>query len=75
MMERSYSRVWSSGRPTDRVVDPATEGVDTSLRLGDHGGRSFIARKLGEIGRVLVAAPSYLERKGTPHMPRRSGAA
>jgi DNA-binding transcriptional LysR family regulator len=53
----------------DRVVDPIAEGVDISLRLGDHGEGSFIARKLGEISRVLVAAPSYLERKGEPRKP------
>jgi len=36
----------------DRIVDPVTEGVDLSLRLGDLGEGSFIARKRGHVGRV-----------------------
>ncbi|MBB6487619.1 DNA-binding transcriptional LysR family regulator [Rhizobium lusitanum] len=53
----------------DRIVDPVTEGVDISLRLGDLGEGNFIARKLGHVGRVLVASPGYLERRGAPASP------
>ena len=53
----------------DRIVDPVTEGVDLSLRLGDLGEGSFIARKLGHVGRVLVASPAYLDEHETPTMP------
>jgi DNA-binding transcriptional LysR family regulator len=53
----------------DRVVDPTTEGVDISLRLGDHGEGSFVARKLGYVSRVLVASPDYLDRRGVPTTP------
>lgn len=53
----------------DRVVDPTTEGVDISLRLGDHGDGSFVARKLGHVSRVLVASPGYLDRHGAPTTP------
>ncbi len=53
----------------DRIVDPVTEGVDISLRLGDLGEGNFIARKLGHVGRVLVASPGYLERRGAPANP------
>ncbi len=53
----------------DRIVDPVTEGVDISLRLGDLGEGSFIARKLGHVGRVLVASPAYLDEHGTPTTP------
>lgn len=53
----------------DRVVDPVTEGVDLSLRLGDPGEGGFVARRLGHVPRVLVAAPSYLERHGVPVKP------
>jgi DNA-binding transcriptional LysR family regulator len=54
----------------DRVVDPVTEGVDLSLRLGDVGDGRFVARRLGVVPRVLVAAPAYLERHGTPQTPQ-----
>ncbi|MTJ79550.1 MAG: LysR family transcriptional regulator [Telmatospirillum sp.] len=53
----------------DRVVDPTTEGVDISLRLGDHGDGSFVARKLGHVSRVLVASPGYVDRHGAPTTP------
>ncbi|WP_024511103.1 LysR family transcriptional regulator [Bradyrhizobium sp. ARR65] len=53
----------------DRVVDPVTEGVDISLRLGDCGEGSFVARRLGHVRRVLVAAPDYLLRHGRPAKP------
>lgn len=53
----------------DRVVDPVTEGVDLSLRLGDPGQGGFVARRLGHVPRVLVAAPDYLERHGRPSEP------
>lgn len=46
----------------DRVVDPVTEGVDISLRLGHPGEGSFVVRPLGHVRRVLVAAPNYLAR-------------
>jgi DNA-binding transcriptional LysR family regulator len=53
----------------DQIVDPVTEGVDISLRLGQLGEGSFIARRLGHVRRVLVAAPAYLERHGIPAQP------
>jgi len=53
----------------DRIVDPVTEGVDISLRLGDLGEGGFIARKLGHVGRMLVASPDYLDEHGTPTKP------
>lgn len=53
----------------DRIVDPVTEGVDLSLRLGDLGEGSFVARKLGHVTRVLVASPGYLDLHGTPDEP------
>ncbi|ANJ75765.1 LysR family transcriptional regulator [Ralstonia insidiosa] len=54
----------------DRLVDPITEGVDVSLRLGPTGDGSFIARRLGHVRRVLVAAPDYLARHGAPETPQ-----
>jgi DNA-binding transcriptional LysR family regulator len=53
----------------DRLVDPVTEGVDLSLRLGPVGEGGFAARRLGEVRRLLVAAPSYVERHGEPREP------
>ena len=38
----------------DRVIDPVTEGVDLSLRLGDVSEGFFVARPLGTVRRVLL---------------------
>ncbi|MHC0505772.1 LysR family transcriptional regulator [Achromobacter aegrifaciens] len=46
----------------DAVVDPLTEGVDISLRLGRLAEGAYIAYPLGIVERMLVAAPSYLAR-------------
>ncbi|HYS62273.1 MAG TPA: LysR substrate-binding domain-containing protein [Paraburkholderia sp.] len=48
----------------DRTVDLVTEGVDISFRLGQLGEGAFIACQLGQVGRVLVAAPDCLRRHG-----------
>ncbi|MFJ1209522.1 LysR family transcriptional regulator [Burkholderia pyrrocinia] len=48
----------------DNIVDPVTEGVDISIRLGQLGDGGFVAHPIGAVGRVLVAAPSYLDRHG-----------
>ncbi|AOL06487.1 MULTISPECIES: LysR family transcriptional regulator [Burkholderia] len=48
----------------DDIVDPVTEGVDISIRVGQLGDGGFVAHPVGTVGRRLVAAPSYLERHG-----------
>lgn len=48
----------------DRIVDLVTEGVDISFRLGQLGEGAFVACQLGQVGRILVAAPGYLSRHG-----------
>ncbi|CAN7305365.1 LysR family transcriptional regulator [Caballeronia sp. LjRoot34] len=53
----------------DRIVDLVTEGVDISFRLGQLGEGAFIARHLGQVGRVLVAAPGYLGQHGPINEP------
>lgn len=55
---------------TDRAVDLLEEGFDVAVRAGRLSDSSLIARRLGDIDRVVVAAPSYLEARGTPRSPR-----
>ncbi len=50
----------------DRLVDVATEGFDLDVRVGDEIAPHLIARRLAFNHRVLCAAPSYLQRRGTP---------
>ncbi len=51
----------------DRYVDLIEEGWDLVIRIGDLTSSSLIARKLAPCPLVLCAAPSYLERRGTPN--------
>lgn len=53
----------------DRIVDPVTEGVDLSLRLGDASERNCLAEHIGHVERQLVAAPLYLAGHAAPARP------
>lgn len=54
----------------DRVVNLLEEGMDVAVRIGELPDSSLVAVKLGEVRRVLVAAPEYLKRRGYPDHPR-----
>ena len=51
---------------TNRFVDLIEEGIDLAIRIGSLADSRLVARRLCNNRRVLVAAPSYLERCGTP---------
>lgn len=53
----------------DRRVDLVAEGLDLAIRLGSVQDESLVARRLGEHGRIVCAAPAYLARHGTPRLP------
>lgn len=54
---------------SDGLVDVAAGDADVAIRLGPLADSPLTARKLGENRRVIVAAPDYLERRGTPRVP------
>ncbi len=51
---------------TDRLVDLVNEGIDLSVRIGELADSSLVSLKLGEMRRVVVASPAYLEQQGRP---------
>jgi DNA-binding transcriptional LysR family regulator len=53
---------------TDRVIDLVHEKFDLAVRIGLPREQSYVARKLCPLRVVLCAAPSYLERNGTPRI-------
>ena len=46
----------------DRAVNLIEEGVDVALRIGPLADSAMIAMRVGEISRVVVAAPRYLKQ-------------
>ena len=51
---------------TDQVVDILEDRTDVAVRAGPMKNSGLVARKLGETRMVIVGAPGYLARRGTP---------
>jgi DNA-binding transcriptional LysR family regulator len=56
-------------RLLDRPVDLVEEGLDVAVRIGALAESSAIAARVGAVRQVVVAAPGYLARRGTPQTP------
>lgn len=51
---------------TQRTVDLVKDGIDVALRVGALPSSSLIARRIGSLQMITVAAPAYLSAHGTP---------
>lgn len=58
----------------DRYVDLIAQGIDVAVRMGKLADSSLGARYLGGNPWVMVAAPGYLRRHGTPRKAQDLGA-
>lgn len=54
----------------DQRQNLIADGVDVAVRYGPLSDSTAMARRLGATPRLLVAAPSYIERVGAPATPR-----
>ncbi|MDP2816975.1 MAG: LysR family transcriptional regulator [Polaromonas sp.] len=54
----------------DRYTDLVSQGLDVAVRMGKLADSSLGARYLGVNPWVMVAAPRYLKKYGTPKKPR-----
>lgn len=54
---------------SDRLVDMAHEGVDCAVRIGPAPDAPLSSIRLADNRRLLVAAPAYLARAGSPRHP------
>src|SRR5229473_5816502 len=53
----------------DRSLNFIEEGLDLAVRIGRLADSSLVARRVGEVRRLLVASPAYLARRGAPRTP------
>ena len=53
-------------RLSDRNVDMLAEGMDLLVQLGHPPDSSLKMRKIGDVERVLCAAPDYIQARGNP---------
>ncbi|MBJ7223968.1 MULTISPECIES: LysR family transcriptional regulator [unclassified Brenneria] len=54
---------------TDEVIDILEQRTDVAVRAGPLKSSNLVARKLGQTRMIIVAAPDYLARHGTPSTP------
>ena len=53
----------------DRNLDLIEDGLDAAVRIGELADSGLVARRVGEVRRMLVASPAYLAARGTPGAP------
>ncbi|GGC96161.1 LysR family transcriptional regulator [Undibacterium terreum] len=53
----------------DRNLDLIEEGLDLAVRIGRLADAGIVARKVGEVKRLLVASPDYIAKRGAPQTP------
>jgi DNA-binding transcriptional LysR family regulator len=53
---------------SDASPNLVEQDIDVAIRFGELSG-DVVSKRIGQMERVLVAAPAYLERAGTPGMP------
>ena len=58
---KRYRDVSGELRLEDRMVSLVEDGVDLAVRIGELADSSLVARHVGEMRRIVVASPAYLE--------------
>jgi DNA-binding transcriptional LysR family regulator len=53
----------------DRNLDLIEERLDVAVRIGPLEDSALLAKRVGEVRRILVASPAYLAKRGTPNKP------
>ena len=67
--QAQYPDIRVSVYTTERQIDLVQDGIDVALRVGSIIHEAMVARRLLAYRHVLVAAPTLLERFGTPKSP------
>ncbi|WP_291844144.1 LysR family transcriptional regulator [Bradyrhizobium sp.] len=51
---------------SDHRIDPITDQIDVTIRVGPLADSDLIAVRLGEVSRIIAGSPQYLARYGVP---------
>lgn len=68
-LARTFPQITVDLDLSPRRVDLVAEGFDLAIRLGSLPDSSLVVRRVASLAVGLYAAPSYLERQGTPGTP------
>jgi DNA-binding transcriptional LysR family regulator len=66
---KRYGDVAVDLRLSDRMVNLVEDGIDLAVRIGHLPDSTLVARHVGEMRRIVVASPGYLEVRGEPKRP------
>lgn len=66
---KRYPEVACELRLSDHLVNLVEDAVDAAVRIGHLADSSLVARQVGKMRRIVVAAPDYLKRHGEPKTP------
>lgn len=67
---KAHPRITASVLLQDRVANLVEDGIDVAIRISHLPDSTLVARRLGDVRRVLVASPAYLAQRGVPAHPR-----
>lgn len=54
---------------SDRVVSLTDDPIDLAVRIGELPDSALLATRVGEVRRIVCAAPAYLAQRGVPRTP------
>lgn len=54
---------------SDQAMDMVRDGIDIAIRTSTAPPDTLVARRLGQLGRALYAAPAYVAQAGLPRHP------
>lgn len=66
---QQYTQIKTELRLTDAFVDPVRSASDITFRVGQPSDSTLVSRTIAPMRYLVVAAPAYLARRGTPRSP------
>lgn len=68
-LQQTYPKLEIELLLSDEYADLTAQGIDIAIRIGALTDSALIAKKLGEMPLLIVAAPAYLDQRGRPSSP------